>query len=73
MFKAIRSAVATIALGALLLVAPAHAENDSPGVAGSAGAEMQDCNCWEELLEQLQEEQPNEYPKSNDAASSLTS
>jgi hypothetical protein len=73
MFKVIRAAVAAFALlGALLLVAPGHAEASPPGVSGSA-AEMQDCNCWDDLLEQLQEEQRNESPKSNDAASSFTS
>jgi len=70
MFEAIRVAVAAIALGALLLVASSHAQDDSSGVAVSVGAEMQDCNCWDDFLDQLQE-QPNQSP--NDAASSPTS
>ena len=69
MYKLSRMIVAaTIGVAALFT---AHAENDSPSTAGSSGAEMQDCNCWDDLLEQLQEEQQNEPPpQSNDAATS---
>jgi hypothetical protein len=74
MFEAIRVVAAT-ALAALLLVAPAHAKNDSAGVASSDGAaEMEDCNCWDDLLEELPKKQPNQTtPMNDDATSSLTS
>jgi len=71
LFKATRvaiAAVATIALGALSLIAPVHAEDVSPGVVGedagvtgSVGPEMQDCNCWDDF-QFLQEEQPDGSP-----------
>jgi hypothetical protein len=73
MFKATRAAVvavAAIALGAVLVAARAHAEDDYPGVAGSVRPQMQDCDCWDDFLEQLQEEQPDGSSKSDDAATS---
>ena len=70
----VRIAVAAIALGALVLVTGARAESDSPAGAGNAGAEMEDCNCWEDLLEQnLPPENPAEPPVKDDGVSSLTS
>src|SRR5262249_10793698 len=58
--------VAATALAALLLVA-AHAKNDSAGVAGSdGGAEMEDCNCWDDFLEEQPKKQPNQTTPIND-------
>jgi hypothetical protein len=72
MFKTIIAAIAAIAVAAVSLAASAYAENYAPGGSNNP-AEMQDCNCWDDFLEQLQQEQRNESSKSNDAASSLTS
>ena len=69
-----RIAATAIALGALVLVTGARAESNSPAGADNSGAEMEDCNCWEDFLEEnLPAEKPAEPPVKDDGISSLTS
>ena len=70
----VRIVVGVIALGMLVLVTPTHAENNSPVGASDAGPKMEDCNCWEDLLEEmLPQKHPANPPIIDDRASSLTS
>jgi hypothetical protein len=67
----VRIAVAAIALS-FVLVTGARAKSNSWAGADNAGAQMEDCNCWEDFLEEnLPTENPAEPPVNDDAVSSL--